>query len=351
MNSDESGQTGTDEGGGISGRWPNGDVMTGGWRPLAVVFVLLTVSGLALVGVGVAGQLPTPAERPAVPAAVDNHSDPVGIPEGDLGAGEQLSGLVTTENRAVRGSVDRRAFQARLDATESPSERADLAGELLSELDGQLANLEATVDTLAANGTTGGATARAAAVGAEAATVGALLADIEAVLLDLPATERAQRNLTARLQAHEDRAARLRERTRDARDLVDGAGTETWASPVSVADVEEAADRTMGSASQAERFFGSERIDLHVRRANGSTLRLAVDTDGGEVTAIERGPHDDPTVRVYTDYGVVRTLQRTDDPGGALQAALGEDRIVYDGVGLFDSIRYGTAGILEWLGT
>jgi hypothetical protein len=201
-----------------------------------------------------------------------------------------------------------------------------------------------------AAGESAGATARAVAVGAEADALGRLLEDIEAVTGELPATERDQRNLTARLRAHEERAARLRERTREAQDAVDGAGTETWAEPVSPVDVEAAANRGLDAVSQAERLFGSERLDLHVRRANGSTLRLAVDTSGGEVTGIEPGPHDDPTVRVYTDYGVVRTLQQTDDPGNVLQEALDEDRIVYDGVGVFQSLRYGTAAILEWLG-
>mgnify|MGYP006926881994 CR=1 FL=1 len=107
----------------------------------------------------------------------------------------------------------------------------------------------------------------------------------------------------------------------------------------------------MASVSGAERFFGSEQVDLHVRRANGSRLRLAIDTGGGEVTSIERGPHDNPTVRVYTDYGVIRTLQRTDDPGGALSNAVDNNRVVYDGAGLLQSIRYGGVSVFEFLGS
>lgn len=349
MNPGKSGQTGADRRGGITGWWTNSGMMTrASWRLVAVVVALATAAGLALLVAGVGGQLVTTGDAPT-PAGVDNHSGAaVGVPDGDIEAGQQLAGLVATEDRTVRGSVDRGAFQTRLDAAGSTAERAQLIDSRLSAVDQQLADLEATVDDL--DGDADGATARAVAVGAEAAALDGLLADIEAAMLELPPEERTQHNLTARLTAHDERVATLRERTREARTLVDGTETETWASPVSAADVEEAVDRATSAASEADRLFGSERIDLHVRRANGSTLRLAVDTDGGAVTDIERGPHDNPTVRVYTDYGVVRRLQRADDPGEVLQDALDENRIRYDGVGLFQSLRYGTAGILEWLG-
>ena len=362
MNPDEPGRTGTDGHWNFTGRVPNGDVMRQvPWRLVAVAVVLAAVVGLtvAVAGLTVAvaggdGQPTVTAEMPTAPATgADIDSEPqLGTNGTELGAGEQLAGMVATQDGTVSGSVDRDSFQAQLDATESPAERAGLIDSWLSDIDGQLTELETKLDELDANdesesdsGT--GPTARTAAVGAEATALQALLGDIEDAMHDLPAAEREQRDLLDRHTAHDERVTTLRERTQEARQLVDGTDSETWAAPVTPADVEEAADRSMAAVGGADRFFGSERIDLHVRRANGSTLRLAVETDGGEVNDIERGSHDDPTVRVYTDYGVVRTLQRTDDVGGALEEAREGDRIVYEGAGLYNSIRYGAVAILE----
>jgi hypothetical protein len=320
-------------------------------RLVAVVLAVTAGAGLALFVAGVGAQLVTGGDAPKTPASVDNHSEQVELPEEGVGAGEQLAGLVAAEDQTVRGSVERGAFQAQLEAAGSPEEQAQLLDSQLLAVDERLTALETGVTDLAADAPADGTTAEAVSAGAEATAIARLLGDIETAMLDLSATARQQRNLTARLVEHQQRAEAVRERTREPRALVDGANTETRADPVTVADVEVAADRAMASVSGAERFFGSERIDLHVRRANGSTLRLAVDTGGGEVTAIERGPHDNPTVRVYTDYGVVRTLQRADDPGRTLSDAVDDGRVVYDGAGLFQSIRYGTVAIFEFVGS
>lgn len=326
--------------------------MTRTSRLVEVALAVAVVTGLALAVTGAVGQFVATGDGPTTLANADNHSEqPVGVPDGGVRAGEQLAGLVATTDQTVRGSVDRGAFQAELEAAGSPAQRAMVVDSRLSTVDEQLTELETTVAELAVSEPASGTTARAASVGVEAGALAGLLGDIETAVLDLPATQREQRNLTARVEEHQQRAETIRERTRESRELINGANTETWADPVTVADVEEAADRSMASVSGAERFFGSERVDLHVRRANGSTLRLAIDTGGGEVTSIERGPHDDPTVRVYTDYGVIRTLQRTDDPGGALSDAVDDDRVVYDGAGLFQSIRYGGVAVFEFLGS
>jgi len=325
--------------------------MTRTSRLVWVALAAAVAAGLALAVAAGGGQFVATGDAPTTLATTDNHSErPVGVPDRGVGAGEQLAGLVATADQTVRGSVDRGAFQAAFERAGSPAQRAQVVDSRLSATGERLTELETVVADLASGDPAGGTTARAVSVSAEAAALTRLLGDIETAVLDLPATQREQHTLTARIDEHQQRAETLRERTREPRQLVDGANAETWADPVTVADVRVAVDRSMASVSGAKRLIGSERVDLHVRRANGSTLRLAVDTGGGEVTAIERGPHDNPTVRVYTDYGVVRTLQRTDDPGGALSDALDNNRVIYDGAGLFQSIRYGTASILEWLG-
>jgi len=354
MNPDESGQSGTERGRDFSGWWPKGGVMAR--RFVAIAVILVAVAGLAVVAADAGGQPDATAGTPAAmeSAANGEHGPDAG---GDHpGAGEQLVGLVAAENRDLRGSVDRNAFGARLDAADSPAERATLVDRRLSDVDGRLAELEGTLDGLEANDGDGnrrtptdGATARAAEVGAAAGAIQELLADIEAAIRRLPAAEREQRDLGERLSALTARTAAVRERTREARRLVAGADSETRAAPITLAGIEGAIQKAVDDADAASRLLGTESIDLRIRRANGSTLRLAIETDGGEITEIRRGSHDDPTVRVYTDYGVVRTLQRTDDVRGGIEDALAEDRIVYDGAGLYHSIRFGTADLLDRL--
>jgi hypothetical protein len=320
------------------------------WRLVRLALAVVVAAGLVLLVAAAGGQFVTTGDTQTTVASADNQSgQPVAVPDGGVGAGEQLAGLVAAESQTVRGSVDRGAFGAQLDAAGSPEDRAQLVDSRLSAIDGQLAGLETTVDELAADGPADGTTARAVSAGAEAGALARLLEDVEIAILDLPAAEQEQYNLSARFVDHQQRAERLRERTREPWELVDGVNTETRADPVTIADVTEAMDRAMASASGADRLFDSERIDLQVHRANGSTLRLAVDTGGGEVRGIEPGPHDNPSVNLYTDYGVIRRLQRTDDVGGTLETALDENRIVYDGAGLYNSLRYGTADILDWL--
>jgi hypothetical protein len=348
MNSDESGRSGTERGRDFSGWWPKTSGMTR--RFVAIAVLLVAVAGRAVVAADAGGQPDATAGTPAaMESAANGEHGPV---EDHLGAGEQLVGLVAAENRDLQGSVDRNAFGARLDAADSPAERAALVDRRLSDADERLAELEGILDGLEANdGDDNGRTptARAAEAGATAGAIQELLADIEAVTRRLPAAEREQRNLSERLTALTARTATVRERTREARRLVRGADSETRAAPITLADVEKAIQGAVDDADAASQLLGSESIDLRIRRANGSTLRLAVETDGGEITEIWRGSHDDPTVQVYTDYGVVRTLQRTDDVRGAIEDALAEDRIVYDGAGLYHSMRFGTADLLDRL--
>lgn len=319
-------------------------------RLVTVAVLLIAVAGMTAVAADAGGQSDVTAELPGATGATADGSPDANAQGSGLGAGEQLVGVVATEDRTVRGRVDRNTFREQLDAAESPQARGALVDRRLSVVGDRLAELEQALDELRAadgSGPTDGTTARAAEVGAAAGAAGELLADLETVTGRLPAAEREQRGLGEQLANLTARAAAVRERTREARRLVGGADSETRAAPIRLAGIEESIGNAVDNADAASGLFGSESIDLRIKRANGSTLRLAVETDSATVTDVRRGSHDDPTVQVYTDYGVVRTLQRTDDVRGAIQDAIAEDRIVYDGAGLYNSVRYGTVDIID----
>lgn len=336
--------------------WSSGRAVLFGCFVVTAVGVVLLVAGLAGMSGGPAAETPDlpdgpPAETAGLPTAATQESG------GENGtpaeSGGHLSGLVDTQGQALRGTVGREAFRARLAGSESTEARADLADEWLRAVDGRLAELEAELAPLDLGSGPGEdvdtTTGRAAGVGAGARELDALLDELRAVIVDLAVGTELRQNLTGRLDSHDDRVSALREETDAAAELVAGVGQPNWAAPVTVADVEEAVQRSVDDDSRAWRLFDSERIDARVRAANGSTLRVGIETEGRQVEAVRPGPLDSPTVDVYTDYRVVKRLQRTDDPSGVLADALGDDRIVYDGVGLYDSFRYGAVSIAEWL--
>jgi len=352
-NPEKSGRTGA-KGGGVfsaTGAYPEvmGDRL---WPSVLVATVVCVALGVGLVAAGT-GALALPAmdgDGGVSGASADTDANATA----ELEAGSQLSGLVGVQNRAVRGTVDRESFRARLDGADTPRERAAVLGRQVSALDTRVGDLEDALRSLERerdDGTLDGDAfvARSAEIGGAAAGIDDLLDESRTAAEALPSEVREERDLLARIDSLDDRVGTLRERTNAATRAIDGVDQPRRASPVSIADVETMLTGALAAHDAAERLFGSERIDLHVRRANGATMRIGVVTDGGEVVAIERGTIDDPTVRVYTDYAVVRTIQYSDQPETDVQQAFDEDRIVYDGVGVRNSIRYGAAAIAETL--
>lgn len=268
------------------------------------------------------------------------------------GAGAQLSGVVAVQDETVRGEVERESRRVALESTESPEARATLLDQRLADTENRVTTLERRADAVEQdreNGRTNEYTAQAAEIGQAARSLEQLLDQTATAIEELPADVREQRELTAQLESLQGRLATVQNQTSDATRTIEGADTEIRASPLTFADLEEAMTETAQAGSGADRLFSSERIDLHVRTANGTTLRAGVRTKGGEVVSVQQGSIDDPTVRVYTNYQVARDLQRSDDAASVIRDAIENDRIIVDGVGLGNSVRYGVASILEWL--
>lgn len=257
------------------------------------------------------------------------------------GAGEQLSGLIAVQNESIRGIVQEGSLQAQLDAADSPSERAAVVDRRLTGIDRQVGELEQRLSTLANGSDQSAETARRAEIGANARALGQLLDEIDRVVASLPADVRDERNLATRIDSLGDRVETLRQRTRDSTRTVTGVDQPTRVDPLSPSDVEAALNNAVDTDGLPGPISGSEELDIRIRTANGSTLRVGVVLDGGSVESVEPGGSDSADVRVYTDYEVVRRIERSDEPFSEIQDAADNGRIIYDGVGILNSLRYG----------
>lgn len=287
-------------------------------------------------------------------AALDT-SAPVQEGTTEPGAGAQLSGLVSVTDQAVRGTVDEEAFQSRLEQTDSPERRVAILDTRVVELEQQVTRLETAYRSLEEQRQNGSIdreryTAEAATINQQAASVEGLLNVSERALSDVPAQERDERNLSVRIEGLRERASQLQSRTSGASDVIDGVGQPGGAEPLTPADIRSLANSTLEANGAADRLFGSERMDVHVRKANGETLLVGIITEDGEVAEMREGGLDDPTVRIYTDYEVVRNVQRSDSPVTVINEAIDDERIVYDGDGFVNSVRYGAIDVLDSLG-
>lgn len=268
-----------------------------------------------------------------------------------LSPGAHLSGLIAVQNESVNGLVALESFRSNLETADGEAAEAGIIDSQLSTLDRRLDRLEAS-DALTAPtaaGHAGQATHRSVESEASLRTIDQLLSEAEAAIEDLPPALRAERELSARLATLEQRVATLRDESPGTLATIDGQGIDRRTDPLTLVDIDRALSRGLSLDSRAERLFGSETIDLRVRRANGSILRATITTEDGEVTDLRRGPADDPSVHVYTDYQLVHDLRTAADPAAEIRAAMDEDRFVYDGVGIGNSVRYGIATIADAL--
>lgn len=268
-----------------------------------------------------------------------------------LSPGAHLSGLIAVQNESVNGLVALESFRRDLENADGEAERAAIIDSQLTAIDRRLDRLEAsdpvTDPMMAGNG--GQATHRTVETEASLRTIVHLLSDAEATIEELPPALRDDRNLSTRLANLQERVATLQDESPGTLSTIDGEGIDRRTEPLTLDDVDRALSRGLSLDAQAERLFGSETIDLRVRRANGSVLRATITTEDGEVTELRRGPADDPSVHVYTDYQLVHDLRTADDPAAEIRAAMDEDRFVYDGVGIGNSVRYGIATIADAL--
>lgn len=322
------------------------ELMSRAYSPLLAVlgglWLVVVLSALATSGGAPTDHQPVDFETPAQTNETDDK-------DGRGGADIRLAGLIAVQNESIRGAVRRESVRARLNATGSPAERAAVVDSQVRSIDRRVTALERRLSTRTASPDGLSGTARRAEIGATARVLNQSLAESDRAASALPQAVRTERNLTARIDSLTSRVTQLRRETRTATRTVTGAGQPTRVDPLTSADVGAVIDKLSSAIEDSSRFNpvgGSRVLDIRVRTANGSTLRVGVTVEGESVEAIERGRADDADVRVYTDYETIRTVQRSDDPIAVVQSVADDGRLVYDGVGLANSLRYGGISFL-----
>lgn len=86
-------------------------------------------------------------------------------------------------------------------------------------------------------------------------------------------------------------------------------------------------------------LFRNERINLYI----GGDMNFSFITEDGRIETIAKGQLGDPTVNIYTD---VETVEELLEGEMTFTEALKEGKIGYEGVGFFNSIKYGLADFL-----
>ncbi|WP_048147786.1 hypothetical protein [Palaeococcus ferrophilus] len=95
-----------------------------------------------------------------------------------------------------------------------------------------------------------------------------------------------------------------------------------------------------------KRIAGNERIDLEITLENGSRLNIGVVTEGGRIVEFSKGRPLEPTLKVWTNEGVVRNIINSETPGDTGLYYLKRGEIKYSGVGFGRSIRILTVKIV-----
>lgn len=270
------------------------------------------------------------------PPTFDDAAPQVSIEE----PSERVAAFIAAQNQSIRGVVREQSLRSQLEAAGSPTERAAVLDQQLDELESRTARLEQTLETAGES-----VTARAE-LAVESRSLAELLEEIDRAAVSLPAEDR-ERLDASRIETLRDRVATLRQQTTAAADAIEGADIDAAVDPLSFADLRAAVPEQLEVAERLDRIVGSQRIELRVRRANGSVLRAGVVANGRTITSIERGPVDDPDVRVYTDYRVIRAMQRSEDPFAAFREGVRDGRVIYDGTGWIDSVRYGIVSFFD----
>jgi hypothetical protein len=328
-------------------------------RLLALSLVVLAVTGLAAAGLaaGGAGQDGTSGHGPGPTAtgpAATSSDGPDGNESGGPPPGARLAGAVAVSATEVGSGVGAGTFAAALADATSDDERARVVRERLDRTAGQLDDLARRTQELErarANGSLSPDRYRARGAGLAARIRGVLdVLDRAATATPTLSGEEGDR-LGRRVETLRTRArSLLAGELRAAARTIDGTDVEGAASPVDLDEVVAAYERSGGRAPGFwVALFGSERIALHVQRANGRTAVFGLHTSGGAVVDSTRGSPADPTLRVETDYRVVRGVATGEDPWSVASRALAEDRITYRGVGALATLKYGLIAVVLFL--
>lgn len=303
---------------------------------LALVVIALAGSGMggALAGPMAPGTFPDEGHLPTA----DNES-------GEMHPGSRLAGLVGVQDATIRTAVNESAYDARLAAVDSPQERAQVVRARLDRTERRLMALERRrghleQDRAAGNLTAGEFRSRAARIAAATRGVTRILDRSEAALSGLPADERQE--VRERIQSQREMAAAIHAGDVEAAAAaIDATDREVDARPIGPARVRRAfAVGTSAMPDTLRGLFGSERITVHVRRANGTVERFHVRTSNGRVVDSGPGPSSDPTLHVYTTHDVIRDVADADRPWATIDRALSADQITVRGVGIVGTLKF-----------
>jgi hypothetical protein len=82
--------------------------------------------------------------------------------------------------------------------------------------------------------------------------------------------------------------------------------------------------------------FSTEKMNIYIELDDESTLNLSVNITSAELAELKTGELSDPTINVYTTENTLRGILDSPDPLAALQTALSNGAITYEGVGLMN---------------
>lgn len=257
-------------------------------------------------------------------------------------AGEHTVGAVGVEAATVAGDIERARFERDLEAAATDEERAEAVAAYLNRSRDRLETLEARerrLDEARENGSmsAGEHDARTARIGARAEGVAALSTAMADAADDLPADLRREYGIgPAEIRGLTSRAADLAERTRGDAARTDAA---VFGDIAGMVDAYNAG--VGGDAGFLDDRLRDERIDLHVESPDGSAVVVSfrIDADG-RFTEVRAGPRGDATLRAETDRETVRRVADSSDGAATFRAAVRDDDIRIEGVGLLDSIKW-----------
>ena len=92
--------------------------------------------------------------------------------------------------------------------------------------------------------------------------------------------------------------------------------------------------------------FGNEKINIYITLENGSVLKFCADVQDA-VAELKEGELPNPTINIYANEGTLRSIMESDDPFTALQVALIDGDIKYEGVGIANAVKLALTNTLS----
>ena len=92
--------------------------------------------------------------------------------------------------------------------------------------------------------------------------------------------------------------------------------------------------------------FGNEKINIYITLENGSVLKFCADVQDA-VAELKEGELPNQTINIYANEGTLRSIMESDDPFTALQVALIDGDIKYEGVGIANAAKLALTNTLS----